>query len=67
MGDVVAQQLVEKKKRDAHNWRRTFNMAAIGFCFTVRITIKQVTVIKQFIIIIVSIGPCVRRMVHSFG
>ena len=35
MGDVIAQQIIERKATVAHDWRRTAKMAAIGFCFTV--------------------------------
>lgn len=35
LGDVVAQQCIERRGVAGHSWSRTRNMAAIGFCFTV--------------------------------
>lgn len=40
MGDVIAQQVIERRGR-GHKWKRTAKLTLIGFLFTVRENVCQ--------------------------
>lgn len=44
LGDVIAQNLIEKRRLRDYNIRRTTTMTAIGFLFTVKINLINSTI-----------------------
>ena len=50
LGDVIAQQCIEGCVPKGHDWKRSAKMAAIGFCFTVRVVVAVAVVVVVIVV-----------------